>query len=55
VRAIFATGYSNEMATLADLVERGVTVLKKPYSPAVLCRRVREVLDAAAIGGPEPE
>jgi two-component system cell cycle sensor histidine kinase/response regulator CckA len=48
VSVIFATGYSNETATLADLVARGVAVLRKPYSPSVLCRRVREVLDAAA-------
>lgn len=48
VAVVFATGYSNETATLADLVERGVAVLRKPYSPNVLCRRVREVLDAAA-------
>jgi PAS domain S-box-containing protein len=48
VSVLFATGYSNETARLADLVERGVAVLRKPYSPSVLCRRVREVLDAAA-------
>jgi len=48
VSVVFATGYSNEIATLADLVERGVVVLRKPYSPSMLCRRVREVLDAAA-------
>jgi signal transduction histidine kinase/ActR/RegA family two-component response regulator len=48
VSVVFATGYSNETAVLADLVERGVAVLRKPYSPATLCRRVREVLDAAA-------
>lgn len=48
ISVVFATGYSNEIATLADMVERGVAVLRKPYSPSVLCRRVREVLDAAA-------
>ncbi len=48
VSVVFATGYGNETAVLADLVEHGVTVLRKPYSPSVLCRRVREVLDAAA-------
>jgi two-component system, cell cycle sensor histidine kinase and response regulator CckA len=48
VSVIFATGYSNETAALADLVARGVAVLSKPYSPSALCRRVREVLDAAA-------
>jgi len=48
VSVLFATGYSNETAALADLVARGVAVLRKPYSPSLLCRRVREVLDAAA-------
>jgi two-component system, cell cycle sensor histidine kinase and response regulator CckA len=48
VSVVFATGYSNEIATLAELVDRGAAVLRKPYSPSVLCRRVREVLDAAA-------
>jgi two-component system, cell cycle sensor histidine kinase and response regulator CckA len=46
IAVVFATGYSNETAVLADLVEHGVAVLRKPYSPATLCRRVREVLDA---------
>ncbi len=49
VSVVFATGYSNETAVLADLVERGVAILRKPYSPSALCRRVREVLDAAAV------
>ena len=48
VTVVFTTGYSNETATLAELVEHGVAVLRKPYSPAALCRRVREVLDGAA-------
>jgi two-component system cell cycle sensor histidine kinase/response regulator CckA len=55
VPVIFATGYSNETGTLADLVERGVAVLRKPYSPAVLCRRVREVLDAVALSSSWPK
>ncbi|HXP82430.1 MAG TPA: response regulator [Verrucomicrobiae bacterium] len=55
VSVVFATGYSNETAALADLVERGVAVLRKPYSPAVLCRRIREVLDAAASTSSLPE
>jgi PAS domain S-box-containing protein len=55
VSVVFATGYSNETAALADLVERGVAVLRKPYSPSVLCRRVREVLNAAAGTSSLPE
>ena len=47
VLVVFATGYSNETAVLADLVEHGVAVLRKPYSPSALCRRVREVLDGS--------
>jgi CheY-like chemotaxis protein len=46
ISVVFATGYSNETAVLADLVEHGVAILRKPYSPSVLCRRVREVLDS---------
>jgi two-component system cell cycle sensor histidine kinase/response regulator CckA len=48
ISAVFATGYSNEMATLAEIVARGIAVLRKPYSPSTLCRVVREVLDGAA-------
>jgi len=32
---------------MAEIVERGIAILKKPYSPGVLCRRVRELLDHA--------
>jgi two-component system cell cycle sensor histidine kinase/response regulator CckA len=48
VPVVFATGYSNETAALTEMVERGITVLRKPYSPGVLCRRVREALDSTA-------
>ena len=48
VSVIFATGYSNETAALAEIVERGVAGLRNPYSGGALCRRVREVLARAA-------
>jgi polar amino acid transport system substrate-binding protein len=50
ISVIFATGYSNETAALTEMIERGIIVLQKPYSPRVLCRRVREALDYAAAG-----
>ncbi|MBZ5697822.1 MAG: response regulator [Acidobacteriia bacterium] len=50
IPVIFATGYSNETAALTEMVERGIIVLQKPYSPRVLWRRVREALDYAAAG-----
>ena len=49
---LFTAGYTNETATSADLVARGVAVLRKPYGPSALCPRVREILDAA---GKSPE
>jgi two-component system, cell cycle sensor histidine kinase and response regulator CckA len=48
VSFLFATGYSNETASIAEIAEAGVTILRKPYSPALLCRKVREALDAAS-------
>jgi len=48
VPVVFATGYSNETAALNEMVQRGVAVLRKPYSPGALCRRIREALDLAA-------
>ena len=49
VAFIFVTGYSNETTALAEIVETGVLVLRKPYSPTALCRQVREVLDRVAV------
>jgi two-component system cell cycle sensor histidine kinase/response regulator CckA len=48
VPVVFATGYSSETAALTEMVERGIAVIQKPYSPRLLCRRVREALDRAA-------
>ncbi len=45
---IFTTGYMGETASLEPFLAHGATLLQKPYSPASLGRRVREVLDAAA-------
>ena len=48
VPVVFATGYSNEVAALNEMLARGIAVLQKPYSPTLLARRVREALDRAA-------
>jgi len=45
---IFTTGYMGEIASLEPLLANGATLLQKPYSPASLGRKVREMLDAAA-------
>jgi PAS domain S-box-containing protein len=55
VSVLFTTGYTDESATLADLVARGVAILQKPYSRSALCRLVREVLDTPAGKSFRPE
>jgi CheY-like chemotaxis protein len=42
---LFTTGYSARTERVGSLVEQGHSVLQKPYSPAELARRIREVLD----------
>ncbi|MBI1749993.1 MAG: PAS domain S-box protein [Acidobacteria bacterium] len=42
---LFSTGYSSESALLSDMLQRGIGVLQKPYSPSILGRRIREILD----------
>jgi two-component system cell cycle sensor histidine kinase/response regulator CckA len=54
VPVVFATGYSNETAALSEIADRGIAILRKPYSPAMLCRRVRETLDRAATRSSNP-
>jgi signal transduction histidine kinase/ActR/RegA family two-component response regulator len=54
IPVVFATGYSNETAALNEMVQRGIAVLRKPYSPGALCRRIREALDLAASASPKP-
>jgi len=47
VKAILTTGYAPESARIAALAEaEGLPIVTKPFSPAVLARKVREVLDA---------
>ena len=52
VSVVFATGYADEAIAMTGIVERGLPVLKKPYSTRTLCRKVREVLDHAVASRP---
>jgi CheY-like chemotaxis protein len=49
IPVIFMTGYSAEMVHNRFLETANMPLLQKPYSVAVLGRKVREVLDAAAV------
>lgn len=42
---LFATGYSEEAIHSNFIVENGLTLVQKPFAPALLLRSVRDVLD----------
>ncbi len=42
---LFTSGYTDDVMVRGGLLERGAAFLEKPFTPAVLARRVREVLD----------
>ena len=45
IRVIFKTGYAPKAKSLVAMVERGASVLQKPYSLASLSQRVRAALE----------
>jgi two-component system, cell cycle sensor histidine kinase and response regulator CckA len=45
---VFTTGFSADVDALADAVEKGEVVLNKPYEPAILAAKIRELLDRTA-------
>jgi signal transduction histidine kinase/CheY-like chemotaxis protein len=47
MRVLFMSGYSEEADRLADVDGGRATLMTKPFTPEVLAKRVRDVLDAA--------
>jgi two-component system, cell cycle sensor histidine kinase and response regulator CckA len=43
---VFTTGHTSEVGILSSMMERGASVLQKPYDSASLSRRIRTVLDS---------
>jgi CheY-like chemotaxis protein len=46
LKILFTSGYTDDAIVNHGVLEPGVAFLAKPYSPATLTRKVREMLDA---------
>jgi two-component system cell cycle sensor histidine kinase/response regulator CckA len=45
-RAIFVSGYAEDIISKEGLLDQGINFIQKPVSPLTLLKKVREVLDA---------
>jgi PAS domain S-box-containing protein len=50
IKALFMTGYTDDIAMQKGALEEGTEVLHKPFSPEELARRVHELLEAPGDG-----
>jgi CheY-like chemotaxis protein len=46
IKTMFMSGYPREVIAKAGRLSEGVNYLEKPFSPAALLRRVKELIDA---------
>jgi hypothetical protein len=54
LKILFTSGYTDDTIALASLLKKGIEFLPKPYTPATLARKVRQMLDASATEPPRP-
>ena len=44
IRVLYMSGYTENVITSGGLLEHGLAFLQKPFSPAVLVQKIREVV-----------
>ena len=49
LKILFTSGYTNDALAQHGVMEAGIEFLAKPYTPAALARKVRELLDREAL------
>jgi DNA-binding response OmpR family regulator len=48
IRVLYMSGYTENVVTTGGLLEHGLAFLQKPFSPASLLQKIREVLSHTA-------
>ncbi len=48
LRVLYMSGYTDDIITSGGVLEAGLAFLQKPFTPATLAQKVRDVLDAKA-------